>query len=307
MNAPTHYPADEIDLVDLWLTFKRHLKLFIGVAAAAFTLAIVAALLLPRSYEYFATLQIGGFRENGELQLLEQPQALQAKLQEGVIPQIIATAPDSKAAQGYNIKASSPKNSDVIVLSATGPAGEAPVIEDLLQRIVQQVQGEHATVLEARLNESRALLQDDIAALETQLAAMQANRENLAETADKSDALAVLLLDGQIQAAQERLDGLRHQLRVDLLSNIRNTTVVTHPTRSLNPAGPGTLVMLALGGVLAVMFGCMAVMAAAFARAAATREAAQKEQAAQHESASAPTQLQPRRSDAISLSAYSTR
>lgn len=309
MNTPTPYVAgnstDEIDLIGLWLTLKRHRKLFAAVVAAVMLLAAAVALLLPPQYDYFTTLQIGGFRNNGRLQLVEQPEALQAKLQEGVIPQIIAKASDRDAAQSYDLSATSPKGSDVIVLSAKGSANEAAVIQGLLQHIVTQIESEHAAILTARQNETRELLQGNIATLQVQLDDMQTNRERLVNTADKSDALAVVLLDNRIQAAQARLDRLQHELRVELLSNIRNTAIVTPPTRSMEPATPGPTMIFVLGGVFAFMLASMAVLVAAFARAAVVREAEQNLLVAGHESASGSAQ--PQRPERAQISKYSAQ
>lgn len=309
MRTPTPYIAgnstDEIDLIDLWLTLKQHRKLFAVVVAVVMLLTTATALLLSPQYDYFATLQIGGFRNDGRLQLVEQPAALQAKLQEGIIPQIIANASDSDAAQRYDLSATSPEGSDVIVLSAKGSANEAAAIQGLLQRIVTQIESEHAAILTARQNEARELLQDNIATLQVQLDAMRTNRERLVNTPDKSDALAVVLLDNRIQAAQARLDRLEHELRVELLSNMRNTAVVTPPTRSMEPATPGPTMIFVLGGVFAFMFASMAVLVAAFAKAAVAREAEQNLLVAGHESASGSAQSQ--RPERAQISKHSVR
>ncbi|WP_419591492.1 Wzz/FepE/Etk N-terminal domain-containing protein, partial [Thiolapillus sp.] len=42
---------DEISLVDIWLTFRKHRKLFLKVAIGVTLLGLIVALIMPKSYD----------------------------------------------------------------------------------------------------------------------------------------------------------------------------------------------------------------------------------------------------------------
>ncbi|HID45528.1 MAG TPA: hypothetical protein EYP34_07210, partial [Chromatiaceae bacterium] len=50
---------DEISLVDIWLTFRKHRKLFLKVAIGVTLLGLLAALILPKSYDLRTSIEIG--------------------------------------------------------------------------------------------------------------------------------------------------------------------------------------------------------------------------------------------------------
>lgn len=284
MNMAGQFPQDEIDLVDVWLAFKRHYRSFLLVFAGMAVLGIAAVLLKPVQYDYATTIKIGGVREGGQFQLLESPEAVKAELESVHLPRVLAAYED----QGESLPGSLlqpeiavPKGGNVVTIKASGGPEDRAWITRILGEVAASLVAAHDEVLQTYLQKLRALLQNQIAEAQARIASLEQSRQAVLQGGDMpSQAMTVLMLDSQLEAARSRLANLERELEVGLATNIRQTELARPPAPSLEPSGPGTLVLMALVLVLAGFAACFAVFLRAFQEVARQRERNESEQGA---------------------------
>ncbi|GAB4365849.1 MAG: hypothetical protein Kow0060_23410 [Methylohalobius crimeensis] len=331
-------PEDEINLVDLWRVLVRRQWVLWVVLFLAVTASVAAALLLPKKYFYRANVEIGTVPVNGDLQLIEDPNTVLAKVKEGYIAKAVsdlfARQPEY---EGLEIEARLPKGSQMLVIEGKGPKTDQSVylgvideVLDLLfkdhQRMLDiarteleaRLQAEKSRVLQLedqktvlaaeleRLDDLDALLKDEIQQLRERLEASRARYARIATVKDASAAMTMLLVDNQIQEDNQRLQALQERLligqknrREELkkqiadtersiqvqklqvtqaetnLENMRMTRAIVPPMRSPAPVGISRKMIVALGLVLGLFVGVMAVFFAEFLSKAGEAEAAE--------------------------------
>jgi len=241
---------DEISLIDLIkVLIKRKTTLF--TVFSLFVLAgILIAFLSHKQYRYSSTIEIGARSTEDETQLIESPDTLLAKIQNTY--DLIARTNYHKAHPEdnriYDIKASIPKNSTVIVLDAKGSLNEEPIYKQIMNDIIRQVVDDHNRLLEVLRKEYQLKIekkQNSIAGLEGQLKVLQGQGQRLEENKklvekqieqtrktvndsldnrkragqhvkDDARAMTLLTIDNEIQQERNRLDDLQEKLTVTL-------------------------------------------------------------------------------------------
>lgn len=162
-SNPTEWwpQEDEIDLVDLGVSLWRQKRLILGVFMLVFLLGIVAALLHGRTYDYSAVVEIGSYTTpKGDVVPIEDAASALATMKDAYLPNAIQEyVRDHKkvSPRQIKIKATSPKDSDVIHLVAKGPASLGPVLLAVEQHAAQSLvsyDSRTTNVIRARLNQA---------------------------------------------------------------------------------------------------------------------------------------------------------
>lgn len=245
---PPYYYEDEINLVDLWLVLVRRRNVVISTAALIVMAGLLYVLLISPSYQYTTSIEIGS-RINGNSQvLIESPETLLAKMEEGYVP---------LARQKYLVEHSErdsvpkidsriPKGSQIIVLESTGPESEIAMHKTVQQAVVDMVLHDHSRIVdvvrketeilqnkakakleelqdaatlnrarEKRLSDVTVLLTTQVAEVRADLQRAMANREQAGKKiATESKVMILLMLDSEIQQHRQHLARLEERLQV---------------------------------------------------------------------------------------------
>lgn len=245
------YSEDEISLVDLWLILAKHKKCLIGALIVAAVLGIATALMLPKSYTYTTTVEVGTRLDEQNALPIEPVDSVLAKLKESYIPYAQhgyeQSNPDDEKV--YEIRASIPKKSQIILLTSKGTESEAGIYRSLHEQAVESLQKDHGRIMDVirgefisnknrqeraleaneeqrkilqaelkRIDVSADLMKKQIRDSEGLIAAAKQNRSKaIREAKDEARAMTLLMLDNEVQQNRTRLAGLEERLHVGLI------------------------------------------------------------------------------------------
>lgn len=262
--------ADEIRLVDVWfILFRRRLTIG-AITLISVALGTAYVFSMPSRYAYTTIIEIG---TNGRNELIEPLETARTKVVEGYIVQALQDhiQRNSDDTAHYGIKAEIPRNSQVLVLRSEGTAEQERLYATLHNVVADRLRLDHLRIqsglrkgLEMQLEmRERSLneLREQAKAFETQITRLEEKKELPARELVYLTSLR--LADNQ--RAQSELVPLVDVVRLQL-ANMRETSAVVSPMRSLAPIGTskGAAVMLAalaglfLAIVLAFVFELMA-------------------------------------------------
>jgi hypothetical protein len=146
---PRPYPDDEISLIDLWNILVRRKAVFAATFGFFFIATVGFVLLKSEKYLFSTTLEIGSTTEGGERILIDKPETILAKIQEGYIPAVLNGAADSNdGADKFKLTVRVPKGSDVVVIESKAKESDGEKIKTLEERIIAMVQKDHERILE---------------------------------------------------------------------------------------------------------------------------------------------------------------
>ena len=156
MEMSTTAPQREITLMDLWLIVygrRRLAAIIIGLVAV---LGIVLAFALPAQYQYRTAIEIGNQVVNGQIQPIEAPLTVIAKLQNGYIPALTNKFVEENAdgPKKYDFDVQGSKDSQIVTIVSQGPKRIADKHISLHRLIADAlVQDHNRTVDEIRAND----------------------------------------------------------------------------------------------------------------------------------------------------------
>lgn len=225
--AGTYY-EDEISLEDLAIALWN--QKWVIAAVAILTVAIGAgyAFTRPVLYQYTTTIEIGTLLSGEQTRPIEPPQNVVAKLERNYIPEAIRTyEEDLRDTNGHSgrlrVDASSPRDTDLVVLTSEGTEELADYYLPLHQRILKRLAEDHAREselervrLKNELAEARQELQElsDERILKVERKELQnaiaAERNKLERLRDQEELLNSELenMDVQEELVRDRLDEL---------------------------------------------------------------------------------------------------
>ncbi len=320
-NERMYNNRNEISLIDLWFILCRRRMIVVTIFCVFLLLGVVTAFIMPDKYTYTTSIEIG-YTIDKERELIDSPEELLAKIKESYIPLILHEYAELSGDNNiYHISARVPAGSNIIVLESKGPEDVSAIYLELQNKIVAKVVDDHRGVIEVarlglnverkkvqlklselrdraklfikkaeRLDESAALLVKQIQEVNQLIALAEKNRmQAVSEVEGALDAMALMVLDNEIQqnrvrlaAFEERLyitlpnqrddlkakleDNKRAQARqsqlideIDIrLSNARETKAIVSPMKSLNPVGTSKKVIVVLSAILGILIGVFA-------------------------------------------------
>lgn len=247
--APYYY-EDEISLIDLWLVLVKRKNLVFAILAVFAIAGLTMALVVPKKYNYTTSIEIGSRIIKDDVQPIEKPETVLAKIQESYIPlvqhQYRKQNPDH--AGNYSINARIPKGSQIIVLESKGSEQIGDIFKNLQQNVVNEVKQDHRRILEvirkeleikrneavnkledlkdngnllvsqeSRLTGLAQLLKEQIKGAKNDLKLAEKNRRRaVSEATSASKAMTLLMLDNEVQQQRERLAKLEERLMVEV-------------------------------------------------------------------------------------------
>ncbi|MFQ5468979.1 MAG: Wzz/FepE/Etk N-terminal domain-containing protein [Gammaproteobacteria bacterium] len=234
------HPQDEISLVDLFLVVIKHKKIVLGVMFLCVLVGITLSFIKPRVFVITTPVEIA----KGVETLIEAPETVQAKLKESYIPFVLNKYFDeSGGGLYYDVEASLPKDSEIILLKSKGTDEELPVYSKIHAAILDKLANDHGRTIavlkrnleselhqtenklgelgdqaellktrEARLDETEKLLASQIDDVSRLIAESRKNRKlAVNEVTGEAKAMTLLLIDSEIQQYQKRLSELEEQ------------------------------------------------------------------------------------------------
>lgn len=213
----TAEPEQETSLIDLWIILVRRRWVVWGVLLLCLFLGLVRVLTLPMTYRYETAIQVGRVYNGGSFVPIDPVDSMLAKTQETYIPlaRDRYLADHSNALGHFKLQASSPRGSDLIVISGEGSQAQQNTYLHLLNEVVDQARADQlpryqaameATELERRSAESGfAQLKAEAKIAQTQLKRL----DGWSQTLDK-----------RLQDLRSDLQALRRQ-RTELLSRVK--------------------------------------------------------------------------------------
>lgn len=250
IDQPYDRYEDEIDLVDLWLVFIRYKKVFLITFAACLALGLIYALLMPKSYNFTTSIEIGTRLQKEEIISIEDPQTVLAKIQESYVPLVLNEYHRTNPVTDYSSKITAriPKGSEIIVLETRGTENGAPTHLELQKNVVEKVRQDHQRIIgiirkeveierntainnlneskdhaqlikarEQRVNGLEMLLKQQLEAAKTYLSKAEKSRQRaVREATNEARAMTLLLIDADIEKQRDRLAEIQERLRVEV-------------------------------------------------------------------------------------------
>ncbi|WP_457667465.1 Wzz/FepE/Etk N-terminal domain-containing protein, partial [Thiolapillus sp.] len=212
---------EEISLVDIWLTFRKHRKLFFKVAIGVTLLGLIVALFLPKTYDLRTSIEIGTAVRGDTPTPIEAPETVKAKLENSLIPMVIhkLTSNEEDNSIEYKISTTIPKKSALIVLTSKTTTDEEAQYKKLHNMVVEALTQDHARIInvlkkniQTELSLARILL-DELIDPATLAALIKEQEKALEEARADLEALSKPEIFGvQVKAAENKIQGEKNKL-----------------------------------------------------------------------------------------------
>jgi uncharacterized protein involved in exopolysaccharide biosynthesis len=239
----SYYPVNnEVDLTDLAIILLRRSKIIASIASFVIVLGITTALLIPQSYTYSVSLEIGTQFIGGTTKPLEASETLLAKIQHVFIPQVLneqrQTNPDNK--EKYKIKTTIPKSSGIIILEIEGTEVESNLMTMLLHKVTKLSVQDHDLIYNAIKQNLASLKQQAI----NELNSLVSKKYNSTD---------------QRRLLKDNIEAYETQLR-----NLRNTREILQPMRSIDATGMSKKLIFVITIVLSIFLSIFSALSAEF-------------------------------------------
>ena len=234
-------PNDEVNLVNFAkIIIQRKILILITIILIVGP-ATAVIFFKPQTYTYTTSIEIGAQIVDGNIQPLEPPQALLAKINKIFIPlalnkQRLLNPNDTKL---YVIKVDIPKDSLIIIAEMQGSENEVDVIKNLLQDINQ------------KSVQSQSLIYESI-------------KQYTQSRLDQTSAELRLLKDTNGNETEIALQLSLIDTFTSQLATLRNTREILPVTQSLVPAGLSQTLMLTITIITSVLLGIFSAFFAEF-------------------------------------------
>ncbi|MCT8470182.1 Wzz/FepE/Etk N-terminal domain-containing protein [Chromohalobacter canadensis] len=228
---------DEISLVDLAVILIRRWKAMAVIFVVVVALAVAAAFLLPKMYQYTSLYSVAEYtNQNGQRVGVESPASAVAKVQNLYLGQATRKLLEKHELESlpFEVSASNPSNTLLLQLDSEAAEENQPLVSELHQQIIDSLQQDQAQLVERR-HES----------LERQLA----SAKQALESAQQSDSPSAAEL---IATYYSRISDIEGQL-----NELHEGEVTQHAVQSLEPKGSNKKIIIALGIVLGIMLAIM--------------------------------------------------
>ena len=235
IHEASYSTNNEVSLVYLAMVLVRHRILIAAIVIITIAAGATSALLKPRTYTVNTTIEIGSQLLGNNAENFESPQSVLAKLEYSYIPQTLnayrATNPND--ATVYQIIASTPAGSALIVLEMNGTKNQNDLMNTLSMRTATTIIQDHNkfyNIIKQNIITSLKLFESELTRLNSQ-------KDVEAE---------------KIQLLQNKVESYNLQQ-----ANLRNTQIISPPTISVEPTGGSRkpIVMIAaFAGIFLAVF-----------------------------------------------------
>lgn len=236
---------DEISLVDLAVILVRRWKAMAVIFFVVVGIAVAAAFLLPKSYQYTSLYSVAEFtNQNGQRVGVESPASAVAKVQNLYLGQATRKLLKKHELESlpFEVDASNPSNTLLLQLDSEASEDNQPLVSEIHQQIIDLLQQDQAQLVERRRNSLERQLASAKQALES---AQQSNSPSAAEL---------------VATYYSRISDIEGQL-----NELRQGEVTQHAVQSLSATSTGKKLIVALGIVLGGMLAVIGAFVLHFA------------------------------------------
>lgn len=275
--------SDEISLYDIWLILTRRWRLVLTLFVLSSLTAVVIAMALPKRYTFTSMFEIG---QVAGTRLLESPEGVRLRLEKSIIPRVRREMYGSDVSAAPQVKVDTIAGQGVVAVSSAAPMRDQKKVQTLHAAICDALTAQHAPRLEQEVNALLLPLQNSVPALMEQEQDLQQQIARIAQPSgangEKSAAQDLLLtlrltdLRQELTQLRARLSDRKREMESIRLAS-RDTRVVEVASQADRPLGPGRGVIVALGGMLGLLVGVIAALAADFLGQVQARRAAQSD------------------------------
>lgn len=283
-GAHGYYPDDEINLYNLWDVLVRRRCVIAGIALLVIISGLAYALMKPVVYEFSTGIEIGQvyYAEEaggGSYQLVESPEAAQARLEDELILRVRRALFDGEEA-APKVTVQTRTNRGSLVLISTVREAQSEAVESLHEAIANALQEVHQRPFErekrmalARHKPVEETLFVQLDLLESQLSMFGSSRAN----GDPREVLVEIVssqwaADLRREAAEARVELAKTKGNIAAVEEGSRPTQLAYLAKQADtPAGSGKSLILALSVVLAGMLGILTAFFAEFASNARNR------------------------------------
>ncbi|RXE48143.1 Wzz/FepE/Etk N-terminal domain-containing protein [Chromohalobacter israelensis] len=221
---------DEISLVDLAVILVRRWKAMAVIFFVVVGIAVAAAFLLPKSYQYTSLYSVAEYtNDNGQRVGVESPASVVAKAQNLYLGQATRKLLEKHELESlpFNVSVSNPRNTLLLQLDSDAAEENQPLVSELHQQIIDSLQQDQAQLVKRRHESLERQLASAKQALES---AQQSNSPSAAEL---------------IATYYSRISDLEGQL-----NELSKGEVTQHAVQSLSATSLGKSLIIAVGIVL---------------------------------------------------------
>lgn len=271
---------DEISLYDIWLILTRRWRLVLTLFVLSSLTAVVIAMALPKRFTFTSVFEIG---QVAGTRLLESPEVVRLRLEKIIIPRVRREMYGSAVSAAPQVKVDIIAGQGALAVSSAAPTKDQQKIQALHDAIFDALTAQHAPRLEQDVNALLLPLQNSVPALIEQEQDLQQQIAHIAQpsdsTVEKSPEqgflLALRLTDvrRELTELRARLADRKREMESIRLAS-RDTRVVEVANQADRPLGPSRAVIVALGGMLGLLAGVIAALAADFLSQVQARRAA---------------------------------
>ena len=268
------YQEDEISLVELWLIVARHKRVFWCVFSVILVMSLAAVLLLTKRYTLSSSIEIGRTMQDDKSVLIESPETVKAKLDNALIPKILNQYEDEKVRLS-KIDVTTPNNSDLVIIGVKVKEKDIEKFSKVLTEIAKALQQEHEKIIgpirsrikssieqnkiEFEKQKDMNFIEQDIRNRGVEQTSTNVVQKQFGNFAASEYVWLAFQKEQYINELKNEIDDLSHQLDV-----INDTRAITAPIRSQKPTGMPKVLIIFMGGALAILFGLFSTFIAEF-------------------------------------------
>lgn len=261
MNSATRPQQDsEMDLVDLYLSVKRHWAAMSLAFAVVLVAGILFAVTRPVQYNYSVVLELGGNSTDVDgLKTFVSPESVQAQVEEAYLPEIThKLAAKDKMSKVPSFDVSNPRGSGSIIIKTTGDPVMADGIKAILTQVADEVVQKHREIYQRKVAAIQASYQGRITMLEERIRSLEQGVD--AKGLDPADKA---VMTDQLQALKESKADLAAEMQ-DAVAGLQPTEIVKPPQRSAKPVGLSAILLTVaaalVGFIVALGVGLVGVL-----------------------------------------------
>lgn len=231
---PAYYQEDEISLIDLWLVLVKRKKIILLTIAVMLLLGLLYVLMVPKKYLFHTSVEIGTtLVRSGDgmvTQLIDDPNTVIAKLQEGYIPATLHELVRSQGDEHWvpDVEARLSKKSQIVILETKGAADRGKDSLTVLGSILNKLKADHqrqTRIMRSQLSTELVLakvrlsalqdpttLQTKLNALDTQLKQAKIHMDELQD--ERILAVPRQKLEAALERSKNKLLNLKDSARL---------------------------------------------------------------------------------------------
>lgn len=251
----TSHPAEEINLINLWLSLVNQKKIFFLTLITLICLGLLFALTRPLSYSYTTTIEIGTkgtqMDEEGQAILIQSLDTVTAEVRTAYIDQALREFYNTQEeANIIKIDVDSPENTSLLLLSSQGSLDDEKSHLTVHTRVAELLTKKHNAITQAireTIHAEQLSITHSLEDLENDALFASTLLEVKNTLKLKQDQLARLKEDKlNLEKQLTRLDSLHKLLSSQYKSAVQNLEIATKNQQLATKGSPDTPLLIML-------------------------------------------------------------